>query len=181
MRGGSSRFLLWRTVDPRSNRGLSKNFNPLFRFFGAGIPVLELMMAGEQDLPKLIKSMNPSLEDGVFVFCHVPADQALRLQVLIDNNAQMLFWEKEGWTVILPEDKPRGLLPTFKCKKITLNVHSSLDAVGFLAAITTRLAKLSIGVNPVSGYYHDHLFVPNGMEEVVMEALRSMVEEANNN
>jgi hypothetical protein len=36
-------------------------------------------------------------------------------------------------------------------------VHSSLDAVGFMAAVTTRLAKINIGVNPVSGFYHDHL------------------------
>jgi hypothetical protein len=47
----------------------------------------------------------------------------------------------------------------FPCKKVTLGVHSSLDAVGFMAAITTRLAKISIGVNPVSGFYHDHLYV----------------------
>jgi hypothetical protein len=47
----------------------------------------------------------------------------------------------------------------FPCRKVTLGVHSSLDAVGFMAAVTTRLAKIDIGVNPVSGFYHDHLYV----------------------
>lgn len=70
------------------------------------------------------------------------------------------------------------LKSTFPCIKITLNVHSSLDAVGFLAAITTELTKIGIGCNPVSGYFHDHLFVPAGKEGVVMEALLGMAAEA---
>ncbi len=139
-------------------------------------------MAGEEDLSKLIRSMNPSLEDGTFAFYHIPADSAYPVQLLTENKVQMLFREKEGWTAILPTDHTGGesIQRTFTCKKITLNVHSSLDALGFLAAITTRLAaKLSIGVNPVSGYFHDHLFVAIGKEEAVMEALKAMVDEVN--
>jgi hypothetical protein len=41
---------------------------------------------------------------------------------------------------------------------ITLNVYSSLEAVGFIAAVGAKLNK--IGVNPVSGFFHDHCFVP---------------------
>lgn len=43
---------------------------------------------------------------------------------------------------------------------ITLTVHSSLEAVGFLAAVTGRLTEAGISVNAVSAFYHDHLFVP---------------------
>lgn len=43
---------------------------------------------------------------------------------------------------------------------ITLNVHSALDAIGFLAAVASLLATAEISVNAVSAYYHDHLFVP---------------------
>jgi hypothetical protein len=43
---------------------------------------------------------------------------------------------------------------------ITLTVHSSLEAVGFLAAVTVPLAEAGISVNAVSAFHHDHLFVP---------------------
>lgn len=61
---------------------------------------------------------------------------------------------------------------------ITLDVHSSLAAAGFIAAIATRLKSSQIGVNPVSGYYHDHLFVPVGREMEALDILRDMADEA---
>jgi hypothetical protein len=54
---------------------------------------------------------------------------------------------------------------------ITLNVFSALDAVGFLAAVTARLANAGISVNPVSGFHHDHLFVPADRAEEAMRLL----------
>jgi len=61
---------------------------------------------------------------------------------------------------------------------ITCNVHSSLEAVGFMAVIATRLAELGMGVNPISGFYHDHLFVPAGREDAAMRALGELATEA---
>ena len=60
---------------------------------------------------------------------------------------------------------------------ITLNVHSSLDAVGFLAAVTARLTTADMGVNPVSGYFHDHLFVPADRADEAMALLRALAQE----
>lgn len=140
-------------------------------------------MTGEENLSKLIKSMSPSLHDETFIFGYIPAKSAAQLQdavnFLAGKTTQMLFWEDEGWSVILSEEDVEGLkiTPVFRCKKITLNIHSSLDAVGFMAATTTRLTKLSIGVNPISGYFHDHLFVPVGKEEEVLRALEEMSKE----
>jgi hypothetical protein len=60
---------------------------------------------------------------------------------------------------------------------ITLNVTSSLEAVGFMAVIATRLATRNMGVNPVSGFYHDHLYVPLGREDEAVEELAKLAGE----
>ena len=57
---------------------------------------------------------------------------------------------------------------------ITLEVASSLEAIGFLAAITAALARAGIAVNPVSAFHHDHLFVPEGHADEAMAILRAM-------
>jgi uncharacterized protein len=55
----------------------------------------------------------------------------------------MSFLESEGMTLIMAEDEARAkeLVGTFVRRMITLNVHSSLEAVGLLAAITRQVAQ----------------------------------------
>jgi hypothetical protein len=79
--------------------------------------------------------------------------------------------------VILREEaEAAGLRTAFASRLITLTVHSALDAVGFLAAITARLAEAGISVNAVSAFYHDHLFVPVGRADEAMAVLQEMSE-----
>lgn len=54
---------------------------------------------------------------------------------------------------------------------ITLSIHSSLDAVGFIAAVAGKLAQHGISVNPISAYYHDDLFVPSETADRAMKVL----------
>jgi hypothetical protein len=61
---------------------------------------------------------------------------------------------------------------------ITLEVHSSLEAVGFLAAVTRRLAEARIGANPVSAFFHDHLFVPADRAEEAVTILEQLASDA---
>lgn len=128
-------------------------------------------MTGSTNLSHLLASMSPDLRDDVFVFITLKADAPIP-----DIKAVMQFTEIEGVTLIAPLDaaKKAGLDYEFPCRMITLNIHSSLEAVGFLAIITTHLAKLNIGVNPVSGFYHDHLFIPETHAERVMIALAEL-------
>lgn len=129
-------------------------------------------MSGERDLTKLLGSMRPELRPEIMVFATVPFADGLPR----DIEPAMVFRESEGWTLILGEDAARkaGLAGIFRCRMITLNVHSSLEAVGFIAAIATRLAEAGMGVNPVAGFYHDHLFVPADQAEKAMEILRGL-------
>ena len=130
-----------------------------------------MTVTGETDLAELLRSMEPELHDGEFVFVTI-APGALRYEEL---KPLMLFEEAEGTTLILRRDTAdrERLSGTFPCRLITLNVHSSLDAVGFLAAITARLASAGLGVNPVSAYYHDHLFISTERADEALEILRS--------
>lgn len=127
------------------------------------------MPGGEANLAVLLCSMRPALQDGVYVFhsSAISFAQAARLEPVL------IFREAEGTTLILERDKAdaAGLAYQYPARMITLNVHSSLDAVGFLAAITRTLADAGISVNPVSAHYHDHLFVPEDKAETAMTEL----------
>ncbi|TGQ74660.1 MAG: ACT domain-containing protein [Mesorhizobium sp.] len=133
-------------------------------------------MAGETNLRTLLASMTPELLDGIYVFATlasgVPQPKSL--------DPVMMFREREGVTLIVTEDAATaaGLAASFRCRMITLNIHSSLEAVGFLAAITARLAAAGMGVNPVSAFYHDHLFVPAERAEEAKGLLRELARES---
>lgn len=128
-------------------------------------------MTGETDLETLIASMSPTLADEVYVFVS-RADGTVPPGI----DPRMTFREKEGLTLILPRDEAEAarLNYTFPCRMITLEVHSSLEAVGFLARVTAELARCGMGINPVSGFHHDHLFVPEGREAEALDALRRL-------
>ncbi len=132
-------------------------------------------MTGSHYLRQLLSGMAPVLEDATYVFATFPDRN-----VPPGLSPRMMMQEGEGTTVIITQDEATAVnLPhDFPCRMITLNVHSALDAVGFLAKVTTRLAALGMGVNPVAGFYHDHLFVPSDRADDAMTALGEMVREA---
>ena len=128
-------------------------------------------MNGETDLAALLRGMSATLIEGVFVFVTLPPDE-----VPAGLTPRMTFLEAEGVTMILPEAEAidHGIPHEFPSRMITLNVHSALEAVGFMAHIATALAAKGMGVNPVAGFYHDHLFVPNGREAEAMAVLKQI-------
>lgn len=128
-------------------------------------------MVGSTNLSQLLASMSPDLRDEIYVFI------TLKPNATVPNiGAVMQFNEAEGISLIAPLERAKTakLDYEFPCRMITLNIHSSLEAVGFLAVITTHLARLNIGVNPVSGFYHDHLFIPKDRAEDVMTSLAEL-------
>ena len=128
-------------------------------------------MGGETDLGTLLGAMSARMADGVYVFATVPSGAVPQ-----GLAPRMMFREAEGTTLILrrEEAEAHGIAFEFPSRMITLNIHSSLEAVGFIAHIAGILAQHNMGVNPVSAYYHDHLFVPEdraGDAMVVLEQI----------
>ena len=132
-------------------------------------------MRGEDRLIILLRTLRARPVKGVFVFASVANGKTPPGVV-----PQMVFQEAEGTTLVLsrPAAIDAGLEYEFPCRMITLDVHSSLDAVGFIARVATALATHGIAVNPVSGFYHDHLFVPDDRVIDALDVLKRLAREA---
>lgn len=130
-------------------------------------------MNGETNLENLLGNMEPILDEAVYDFVTWPFEKPIPA----DLKPIMTFREKEGLTLIVEWERAKtaGLQSFFPCRMITLNIHSSLVAIGFLAAILPRLAAAGMGVNPVSGFYHDHLFIPADRASDAMDILQQIV------
>lgn len=111
---------------------------------------------GETDLTALLRDMSPELHDGAFVYSSVPG------AVPPGANPVAFVREEEGLTLILRrhEADELGLPYDYVAAWITLQVPSSLEAVGLTAAVCGALADAGISANVVAGLRHDHLFVP---------------------
>jgi len=130
-----------------------------------------MMNAAERDLGVLLANMQPIMRPETFVFCTLPAGRSIPDAV----RPMQTFREQEGTALIVTLADAEAADLSYQCpsRMITLNVFSALDAVGFLAAVTGRLAAAGISVNPVSAFHHDHLFVPVDRAEEAMRLLAS--------
>ncbi|PIE41632.1 MAG: acetyltransferase [Gammaproteobacteria bacterium] len=128
-------------------------------------------MSGETELNQLIKHMRPQLHAGEYVFVtqSQPAEAVVKAAV-------MTFQEAEGTTLILPraDADAWGLAYDYVAAWLTLQVHSSLAAVGLTAAVSTALAAKGISCNVVAGFYHDHLFVDKTDAAVAQAVLQTL-------
>lgn len=130
-------------------------------------------MPGETGLANLIANMRPELDPEPYVFCTFPGK---RLADLAGHDPVALISEAEGVTAILPAGRGRelGCGEADWYRRITLTVHSALEAVGLTAAIAAALAEKNIPANVVAGYFHDHIFVPQDRADAALAALLSL-------
>jgi uncharacterized protein len=125
-------------------------------------------MSGETNLSALLKTMNPYLNEGDYVFCTIENINNINLSDILFH-----FKEKEAVTIVLKkEDADKmDLSYSYVAAWITLTVHSSLEAVGLTAAFSTALAKNNISCNTAAAFYHDHIFVDKKDAERAMKVL----------
>ena len=128
-------------------------------------------MSGETNLAKIIKQMQPVLNEGEFVFTTVANTAHILRDVVICE-----FKEAEGTTLVLERTKANELNLSYNyiASWITLKVHSSLDAVGLTAIFSTELAKYNISCNVIAGYYHDHIFIDKNSAKKAIDILKEL-------
>ena len=126
---------------------------------------------GETDLEKLIANMEPVLNEGDYVFVTVSNTKKIPREITICE-----IKETEGITIVLSKSDADtiGLNYEYIAAWITLNVHSSLTAVGLTAAFSTELGNNGISCNIIAGYYHDHIFVDTKDKEKALKVLLAM-------
>lgn len=128
-------------------------------------------MTGETNLQTLLASMSPKLDDTDWVFATVAEEEAISLL----QQSIASFRESEGLTLVLPRSALGDLESvSMPMKRITLEVHSSLEAVGLTAAVASALAEEGISANVVAAYYHDHIFVPKASADRALAVLQAL-------
>jgi len=133
------------------------------------------MSHGETVLAELLRSMQPVLNPGVYVYAFVPPATELT-----GISCLATFREAEGLTVILEESEALrlGWPLLFRAAWLTLTIHSDLEAVGLTAAFATALAEAGISCNVVAAAYHDHIFVPIESGPAALAVLQTLQQDA---
>ena len=130
-------------------------------------------MNAETDLDTLIRNLEPRPLSATYVFCRL---EDANYGALSHTSPLASFAESEGLTLVLTRESAdqEGLAyeGTFRC--ISLQVHSSLEAVGLTAAVASELARHGISANVIAAYHHDHVFVPARHADQALRLLQSM-------
>jgi hypothetical protein len=117
-------------------------------------------LAGERDLAKLLAGIEATLHPARFAFTRTDSRE-------LSKDGFALIAEGEG--VALVAESPTG-----EWARISLGVHSSLEAVGLTAALTTALANAGISANVIAGLHHDHFLVPWERRQEALAVLASL-------
>ena len=127
------------------------------------------------DLNLLLRTMEPQLQDGTFVYVLSGSHPDMT-----DHRVIASIREAEGLSLIVEKSFAieHGLQPHFECAWITLNVNSDLAAVGLTAAFASALGDAKISCNVVAGWNHDHIFVPFDQAQAALDVLRALQQNA---
>jgi len=130
-------------------------------------------MRGETDLARLLAGMEPVLAPEEYGFGLIPG-RAASVPGGLHPTATMR--EDEGLTVIAPCAAllRHGIAHRAGFARITLHIHSDLEAVGLTAAFATALAARALAANVIAGYHHDHIFTDWRRRDEALACLKAL-------
>ncbi len=88
------------------------------------------------------------------------------------GDAVAMVDEGPSRTYVVPLEA--GSANPFPAAWLTLDVRSSLDAIGLTAAVAAALVARAIPVNVLAGFHHDHLLVPEELADAAIAALHEL-------
>jgi uncharacterized protein len=128
---------------------------------------------GETDLGRMLRSLTVSRRSGRFTMVTRAHDEP---PVGLGDGVMAVIAEAEGATVVVTIDAAdrNGWTWDFEAAWLTLDVHSSLEAVGMTAAVSAALTREGIACNVIAAFHHDHLLVPMGRAGDAVECLLAL-------
>lgn len=121
----------------------------------------ERSLSDETDLTRLLATLRPVLDERPHDYVPMTGAEP----------------PPAGWLAIVREDEGTAAIAPFDdgaWARITLTVHSSLEAVGLTAAVSTALAAHGISANMIAGHRHDHILVQWHRRHDAMAALAGL-------
>ena len=127
-------------------------------------------MPGETDLDSILEQLSVIRRPGRFTVValdHPPA---------VGDGVEALVNESDRVTVVATVERAQRSDWTvdFEAAWLTLDVHSSLEAVGLTAAVAAALTERDIPCNVLAGWTNDHLLVPVDRADEAIVALSNL-------
>ncbi len=131
--------------------------------------------SGSTDLSAMLDSLRVSVRPVPYVVVALTNHDQIPT---VGGDIGAVIEEAEGFTVVstLSRAAHEGWRHDFVASWLTLEVHSSLEAVGLTAAFSRQLGRAGIPCNVIAGFFHDHILVPVDKADAavaVIEALGS--------
>ena len=128
-------------------------------------------MAGMTDLDAMLRTLTVARKPGEFVYVLTDDREDAH-----DLRAHAVIVEAEGVTAIIPRETADrvGLDYDYVAAWLTLEIHSSLEAVGLTAAFSRALGEAGISCNVLAGFHHDHILVPAERADEAVRVLLSL-------
>ena len=125
------------------------------------------VVPGETDLNVILQELSVVTRPGRFAVVAVEEPPTL------GDGVEAMVAEADRITVVATMERAErsGWQVDFEAAWLTLDVHSSMEAVGLTAAVATALAERNIPCNVLAGWTNDHILVPIGKADDAIATL----------